>query len=145
MVIGGTQRVVPCASTTRPRPLAVCNTYLNQVFALSLCDQWLQFGSGKRVDQTGLGYDQEENLGSGKDGQFVGLEKPTHVSRKGRAWLAAQAEQSASWQCLREMNDSVGNVASSRPGNGQCARGESPAWDEDVTKKSLFGLNEPSS
>lgn len=73
MVIGGTHRVVPRASTTRPRPRAVCNTYLNQVFALSLCDQWLQFGSGKRVDQTGFGDDEEKNLGPGKDGQFVGL------------------------------------------------------------------------
>jgi hypothetical protein len=48
-------------------------TYLDQVLALGLGDEWLQLGGGEGVDETGLGDDQKEHLGAGEDGQFVGL------------------------------------------------------------------------
>lgn len=48
-------------------------TYLDQVLALGLGDEWLQLGGGEGVDETGLGDDQKEHLGASEDGQFVGL------------------------------------------------------------------------
>lgn len=36
----------PCAT--------VCSTYLDQVLALCLCNEWLELGRGKRIHQTSL-------------------------------------------------------------------------------------------
>ena len=47
---------------------------MNEVLALGLGDKRLQFGSGECVDETGLGYDQEQDLGASEDRQFVGLD-----------------------------------------------------------------------
>lgn len=49
-------------------------TYLDEILALGLGDKRLQFGSGESVDETGLGHDQEKNLGASKNRQFVSLE-----------------------------------------------------------------------
>lgn len=48
-------------------------TYLNQVLALSLGDQRLQFGSGESVDEAGLRDDQQENLSAGENRQLISL------------------------------------------------------------------------
>ena len=50
------------------------DTDLNEVLAFGLRDQRLQLRRGERVDETGLGDDQEEDLGAGQDGEFVGLD-----------------------------------------------------------------------
>ena len=51
------------------------STYLNQVLALRLGDQWLELRGGKGIDQAGLGHDQQQHLGACEDGQFVCLGK----------------------------------------------------------------------
>lgn len=58
--------------------------YLNQVLAFGLGNEWLQLGSGECVDQTSLGHDEEQDLGSGEDGKFVGLSSAVGVSKRTR-------------------------------------------------------------
>jgi hypothetical protein len=41
---------------------------LDEVLAFGLCDEGLKFGGGEGVDETGLGDDEEEDLGAGEDG-----------------------------------------------------------------------------
>ena len=48
-------------------------TYLNQVLTLWLGNERLQFWRGERVDQAGLGHDEEEDLGTGEYGQLICL------------------------------------------------------------------------
>lgn len=48
-------------------------TYLNEILSLWFRNQWLQLGGGERVDETGLGHDQQQHLGAGQHGQFVCL------------------------------------------------------------------------
>lgn len=48
-------------------------TNLNQVLALGLGDERLELGCGEGVHQAGLGYDQQEDLGTSEDRQFVSL------------------------------------------------------------------------
>jgi hypothetical protein len=48
-------------------------TGLDEILALRLGDERLQFGGGERVDQAGFRDDEEEDLGSGQGGKFVGL------------------------------------------------------------------------
>lgn len=50
-------------------------THLNQVLALGLGDEWLQFRRGESIDQASLGDDQEQNLGTSQDGEFICLEE----------------------------------------------------------------------
>lgn len=47
--------------------------HLDQVLALSLGDEWLQLGGGEGVHEAGLGDDQQQDLGTGEDRQFVCL------------------------------------------------------------------------
>jgi hypothetical protein len=47
--------------------------YLNQVLAFWLSDEWLQFRSCERVDEACLGDDQQKDLGTSEDREFVGL------------------------------------------------------------------------
>lgn len=47
--------------------------YLDKVLSFGLRHQWLQLGSCEGVDETGLGHDQEKDLGSSKDREFVCL------------------------------------------------------------------------
>lgn len=47
--------------------------YLNQILSLCLCDERLQFGGRKGVDQSRLGNDQKKDLGSSQDRQLVCL------------------------------------------------------------------------
>jgi hypothetical protein len=56
-------------------------TYLNEVLALGLSDQRLQFGSSEGVDKAGFGDDQEENLSTSKDREFICLYNSMVVSR----------------------------------------------------------------
>jgi hypothetical protein len=51
----------------------VGKAYLDQVLAFGLGDERLQLGGGEGIDQSGLGDDKEEHLGSGEDRQLVGL------------------------------------------------------------------------
>ena len=44
------------------------SAYLNQILAFSLCDERLELGCREGVNQTGLGNNEEENLGAGQDG-----------------------------------------------------------------------------
>jgi hypothetical protein len=46
---------------------------LDEVLALRLGDERLQFGGGKSVDQAGFRDDEEKDLCSGQSGKFVGL------------------------------------------------------------------------
>jgi hypothetical protein len=48
-------------------------TYLDQILALGLRNQRLKLGSSEGVHETGFGDDEEENLGPGKDREFIGL------------------------------------------------------------------------
>lgn len=59
-------------SFVRPRYMIEV-TYLNQVLALGLGDKRLQLGGGESIDEAGLGDDQQEDLGTSEDRQFVGL------------------------------------------------------------------------
>lgn len=59
-----------CAATK-----TIVETYLDEVLALSLCDKRLKLRGGEGVDKASLGDDQEQNLRSGKDRQFVGLQE----------------------------------------------------------------------
>lgn len=47
--------------------------YLNEVLALGLGDQRLEFGSSEGVDKAGLGDDQQENLSASQDREFISL------------------------------------------------------------------------
>jgi hypothetical protein len=47
--------------------------YLDQILPLGLGDQRLKLGCCKCIDKTGLGNDQQENLSSGEDREFVCL------------------------------------------------------------------------
>jgi hypothetical protein len=49
-------------------------TYLDEILTLGFGDERLQFRGGEGVDKTGLGDDEQQHLGAGEDGQFVGLE-----------------------------------------------------------------------
>lgn len=42
-------------------------SYLDQVLALGLGDQWLELRGGECVDETRFGDDQKEHLGASKD------------------------------------------------------------------------------
>lgn len=55
------------------RKSAWAKTHLDKVLSFGLRHQWLQLGSCESVDETGLGHDQEKDLGSSKDGEFVCL------------------------------------------------------------------------
>lgn len=48
--------------------------YLDEVLAFGFGDERLEFGCCEGVDESGLGDDQQQDLGAGQDGQFVGLE-----------------------------------------------------------------------
>lgn len=47
--------------------------YLDQVLALWLCDEGLEFWRREGVHQSGLGHDEEQHLGSSEDGELVRL------------------------------------------------------------------------
>ena len=46
---------------------------LNEIFAFCLCDQWLELGGGKGIDETGFRNHEEKDLSTSEDGQFVSL------------------------------------------------------------------------
>jgi hypothetical protein len=48
--------------------------HLDEVLALGLGDERLQLGRRERVDEARLGDDEKQHLGSGKDGQLIGLD-----------------------------------------------------------------------
>ena len=75
--IGRQKGAVRMHATRVPVSLAGSGmTYLNQVLALGLCDERLQLGGGKGVDEAGLRHDEEQDLGARQDGEFVGLMHP---------------------------------------------------------------------
>lgn len=47
--------------------------YLDEVLALGLGYERLEFGGCEGVDKAGFGHDEEEDLGAGEDGEFVCL------------------------------------------------------------------------
>lgn len=47
--------------------------YLDEVLALGLGHQRLQLRCGEGVDESSLRDDEQQHLGAGEDGQFVGL------------------------------------------------------------------------
>lgn len=49
------------------------STNLDQVLALGLGNKWLKLGGSEGVDKAGLRHDQQQDLGAGEDGQFIGL------------------------------------------------------------------------
>jgi hypothetical protein len=55
------------------RVLVRTGAYLDQILALGLGDERLKLGSCEGVDQTCLGDDEEENLSTSQDRQFVCL------------------------------------------------------------------------
>jgi len=48
-------------------------TGLDEILTLWLCDEGLELCGGEGVDKTGLGDDEQEDLGAGEGGQLVGL------------------------------------------------------------------------
>lgn len=56
--------------------------YLNEILALGLGHQWLEFGGGKGVHQTSLGDDEEQHLRAGEDGQLVSLNDGQYASTR---------------------------------------------------------------
>ncbi len=52
-------------------------TCLDEVLALWLSDEGLELGGGKRVDEAGLGHDEEEDLCAGEGGELVRLNGET--------------------------------------------------------------------
>jgi hypothetical protein len=56
---------------------------LDEVLALGLGDERLQFGGRERVDQAGFRDDEKENLCAGESGKFVGLFHDTWAWRGG--------------------------------------------------------------
>jgi len=48
---------------------------LNKVLAFGLGHQWLELGSGKGIDETGLRDDEEKDLGTSEGGKLVGLKR----------------------------------------------------------------------
>ena len=52
-------------------------TYLNEVFAFGFGDERLQLGGGKGVDEPCFGDDEEKDLGTGQNGEFIGLIAPS--------------------------------------------------------------------
>lgn len=64
------------------RDILLESTHLDQVFALGLGDERLQLGCGKGIDKAGFGDDQQQDLGTGKNGQLVGLDEKETVSFK---------------------------------------------------------------
>lgn len=55
----------------------VDGAHLNKVLAFWLGDQRLELWGGEGVDQTGLRDDEQQDLGTGQDGQFVSLRRST--------------------------------------------------------------------
>lgn len=55
-------------------------TYLNQVFALSLGDKRLQFRGRKGVNETSLRHDKQEDLCASEDRELVSLQRDEAVS-----------------------------------------------------------------
>lgn len=49
-------------------------TYLNEVLAFGFGDEGLEFGSCERVHEACFGHDKEKDLGTGEDGELVGLQ-----------------------------------------------------------------------
>lgn len=47
--------------------------YLNEILPFRFCDQRLKFGSGKRINKTGFGNDEQQDLGSRENRQLVCL------------------------------------------------------------------------
>ena len=47
--------------------------YLNQVLALGLGDQRLEFGGSEGVDKAGFRNDQEKNLSASQDRELISL------------------------------------------------------------------------
>ena len=54
---------------------SVDGAHLNKVLAFWLGDQRLELRGGEGVDQTGLGDNEQQDLGAGQDGQFVSLRR----------------------------------------------------------------------
>ena len=48
---------------------------LNKVLAFGLRHQWLELGSGKRIDETSLRDDEEKDLSTSEGGKLVGLKR----------------------------------------------------------------------
>ena len=59
----------------------VC-AYLDEVLAFSLGYEWLELGCSEGVDQTSLGNDEEKDLGTGENRQFIRLPQSTSQSSK---------------------------------------------------------------
>ena len=63
----------------KPTSTRATATHLDQILALGLGHERLQLRRRERVDEPGLGDNQQEDLGAGEDGQFVRL-----VASRGR-------------------------------------------------------------
>jgi hypothetical protein len=50
-------------------------SYLNQVFALWFCYEWLKLGRCEGVNQASLGDNEQQYLGAGQDRELVGLRR----------------------------------------------------------------------
>ena len=67
---------------------------LNEVLALWLGDEGLQFGGGEGVDEAGLGDDEEEDLGAGEGGELVRLADASgSEERAGRVRTGRETEE----------------------------------------------------
>lgn len=63
------------------------HTHLYEVLPLGLGHEWLELGSGEGVDETRLGHDQQQHLGTGQDGELVRLGLKSVVIQRGRGCI----------------------------------------------------------
>lgn len=75
-----------CAATERMRG----HSYLDQVLAFRFGDEGLEFGGGEGIDQSRFGDHKQEDLGAGKDGEFVRLIALPSVSLRPRHRIRVQ-------------------------------------------------------
>lgn len=54
-------------------------SYLDEVLALRLRNEWLELGGGECVDQASLGDDEKKYLSTGKNRQLVGLKAVSNL------------------------------------------------------------------
>jgi hypothetical protein len=72
-------------------------TCLDEILALRLGDERLQFGGGESINQTGFRDDEEEDLCTGKGGKFVCLFHDTWALRGRRVSDVGEEKRGGGW------------------------------------------------
>lgn len=103
--VGGLGGVETCLTTASVKAMTdgvwLEWAYLDQVLALGLGHQRLELGSGEGVDETGLGDNEQKDLGASEDRQFVGLARTLSV----KGAIGSEAERHVASRVVRTSND----------------------------------------